>query len=77
MRLPRRAFACTRGQIRFGTFLVLLGIFATILTGVSHWLTLRRLRRGEVPVLTQWPLSITVTALFAIIGLVGLWALFE
>jgi putative membrane protein len=65
------------GAIRFGTFLVLLGILATILTGVSHWLTLRRLRRGEVPVLTQWPLSITVAALFAVIGLVGLWALLD
>jgi putative membrane protein len=65
------------GAIRFGTFLVLLGILATLLTAVSHWFTLRRLRRGEVPALTQWPLSITVTALFAVIGLVGLWALFD
>jgi uncharacterized membrane protein YidH (DUF202 family) len=65
------------GAIRFGTLLVVLGLVATILAGVWHWLTLRRLRRGESPVLTQWPLSITVTVLFAIIGLVGLWALVE
>ena len=64
------------GAIRFGTSLIVLGIVATILAGLSHGLTLRRLRRGESPVLTQWPLSITVAILLAIIGLAGLWALF-
>lgn len=64
------------GAIRMGTALVILGIIATVLSGVSHWLTLRRLRRGEPLVLTQWPLSITVAMLIAIIGLAGLWALF-
>ncbi len=59
------------GAIRFGTLLVLLGL------GVAHWRMLRRLKRGELPVLTPWPLSITVTGLFAVIGLIGLWALFE
>jgi hypothetical protein len=39
-------------------------------------LTLRRLRRGESPVVTQWPLSITVAMLSAVIGLLGLWSLF-
>jgi putative membrane protein len=65
------------GAIRFGTLLVILGIFATMLSAMSHWFSLRRLRRGEFPVLRQWPLSITVTTLFAVIGLVGLWALFD
>ena len=61
--------------IRFGFSLIVLGIVATVLAGISHWLTLRRLRRNETPVLTQWPLSITVCMLLAVIGLVALWHL--
>jgi uncharacterized membrane protein YidH (DUF202 family) len=60
--------------IRFGYALVILGITATVLAGISHWLTLRRLRRDEVPVLTQWPLSITLAMLLACIGLAALWS---
>jgi hypothetical protein len=66
-----------RGAIRLGTALILLGIVATVLAGLSHWSTLRRLRRGETPVLRRWPLSFTVALLSAIIGLAGLWALFR
>ena len=62
--------------IRFGTGLFVLGILATVLFGISHWFTLRRLRRGEVPALSQWPLSITVAMLIAIIGIDALWRLF-
>jgi uncharacterized membrane protein YidH (DUF202 family) len=65
-----------QGAIRMGTCLILLGIGATVLAGLSHWFTLRTLRRGEIPVLTAWPLSLTVALLSAIIGLVGLWAIF-
>jgi putative membrane protein len=65
------------GAIRFGIALVILGIIATVLAGISHWRALARLRRGELPVLTQWPLSIAVAALVSILGLVGLWSLFE
>jgi uncharacterized membrane protein YidH (DUF202 family) len=65
-----------QGAIRFGTALIVLGIVAKVLAGASHWFTLRRLRRGESPVLNQWPLSITVAMLSAVIGLVGLWTLF-
>jgi len=65
-----------QGAIRIGTALFVLGIVATVLAGASHWFTLRRLRRGESPVLSQWPLSITVAMLSAVIGLLGLWALF-
>jgi len=64
-----------RNAIWFGFSLVLLGIVATILAGVSHWRTLRKLRRNETPVLTQWPLTITVCMLLAVIGLVVLWHL--
>jgi uncharacterized membrane protein YidH (DUF202 family) len=59
--------------IRFGIALVILGIVAIVLSGTSHWLTLRRLRQNRTPVLTQWPLSITVAMLLAIIGLASLW----
>jgi putative membrane protein len=65
-----------QGAIRMGTALLILGIVAIVLAGVSHWSTLRRLRRGEPPVSSQWPLSIVVALLTAIIGLAGLWALF-
>ena len=65
-----------QGAIQFGASLVILGIVATVLAGASHWFTLRRLRRGESPVVTQWPLSITVAMLSAVIGFLGLWSLF-
>ena len=61
--------------IRFGYTLLILGLLANILSGISHWFTLRRLRRGEMPVLSQWPLSITVAMLLTIAGLAALWSL--
>ena len=64
------------GAIRLGTALLILGIVATLLASASHWLSLRRLRRGEPLWLTPWPLSITIALLMAVIGLVGLWHLF-
>jgi uncharacterized membrane protein YidH (DUF202 family) len=64
------------GAIGFGLTLILLGIAATVLAGLSHWLALRQLRRGQLAVLSKWPLSLTVAFLFAIICLVGLWAMF-
>jgi len=65
-----------QGAILFGTALIILGLVATLLAGLSHWFTLRRLRRGESPALRKWPLSITVAMLFVAIGLAGLWAIF-
>jgi putative membrane protein len=65
------------GAIRMGTALLILGILATVLAGVSHWRTLQRLRRSDPLTLTQWPLSITVAALVAIMCLIGLWAVFS
>jgi uncharacterized membrane protein YidH (DUF202 family) len=64
------------GAIRMGTALLLLGIVAMVLAGLTQWLTLRRLRRGETPVLHQWPLSLAIGFLSALIGLAGLWSLF-
>ena len=61
--------------IRFGVGLIVLGIAAIILSGIAHWRALRRLRRNEAPVLTQWPLSLTVALLLAVVGLASLWSL--
>jgi putative membrane protein len=65
-----------RAAIRMGTVLILLGIVTTMLAGLSHWSALLRLRRGEVPVFSPWPLSLTVAMLSAVFGLAGLWELF-
>jgi len=65
-----------QGAVRFGLSLIVLGLVATVFAGLSHWFTLRRLRRGESPVLRQWPLSITVAMLLAVLCLTGLWFLF-
>jgi uncharacterized membrane protein YidH (DUF202 family) len=61
--------------IRFGVALIVLGIATTVLSGMTHWFALRRLRRGEAPILGRWPLSITVAMLLAVVGLVSLWDL--
>ncbi len=66
-----------RGAIHFGVALIVVGILAMMCAGLSHWFTLRRLRRGEAPILSRWPLSIIVAMLFTILGLVGLWELLE
>ncbi|MDX1947480.1 MAG: DUF202 domain-containing protein [Pirellulaceae bacterium] len=63
------------GAIGFGSALIVLGLIATVIAGLSHWFTLRRLRRGEPMPITQWPLSIVVAMLFAVVCLAGLWAL--
>ena len=62
--------------IQFGTTLIIIGIVAMVLSSVSHGRALRRLRRGEPPILSVWPLSITVATLVAVLGLAGLWAIF-
>jgi uncharacterized membrane protein YidH (DUF202 family) len=62
-----------QGAIRFGISLVVLGLVSTVAAGISHWLALRRLRRDQPPVLSQWPLSITVAMFLVVIGLISLW----
>jgi inner membrane protein YidH len=61
--------------IRFGVALIVLGVAATVLSAIAHWRALRRLRREEVPVLSRWPVSVTVALLLAIVGLASLWDL--
>jgi len=46
------------GAIRFGVALVVIGVIATVLVAMSHWSTVRKLRAGEMPQTTMWPLSI-------------------
>lgn len=68
-----RAVTMREGAVTFGLALIILGIVATVLSGVSHWFALRRLCRNENPVLTQWPLSITLAMFVSVLGLAGLW----
>jgi len=62
-----------QGAIAFGISLIVLGLVATVAAGISHWLTLRRLRNNQTPVLSQWPLSITVAMFLVLVGLISLW----
>jgi putative membrane protein len=62
--------------VRFGAALLILGIVSTVIAGISHWILLRKLQRGETLAVPAWPLSIMVTMLVAFMGLAGLWALF-
>lgn len=62
-----------QGAIAFGISLIVLGLVATVAAGISHWLTLRRLRNNQMPVLSQWPLSITVAMFLVLVGLISLW----
>jgi len=64
-----------QNAITFGVVLVTVGIGATVLSGVAHWRALRRLRRGEAPVVRQWPLSLTVASVLAVLGSTALWSL--
>jgi putative membrane protein len=63
-----------QAAIRMGVALVVIGMVATILAAFSHWMSLRRLRRGEQLSVTQWPLTITIAVLIALLGLYALWS---
>jgi inner membrane protein YidH len=69
------AIRLQEAAIQFGLGLIVLGIVATLLAAASHWFILKRLRLGLSPVLSQWPLSITIAILLAVLGLYGLWSL--
>ncbi len=62
------------GAIHFGVALTLIGVVATVLVAISHWATLRKLKAGEMPLPTMWPLSITISLLLALLALGGLWS---
>jgi putative membrane protein len=66
-----------QGAVRFGTSLLLLGVLVLVVAGAGHWRALRQVRRGEALTLGQWPLSITLGLIVAVIGVAGLWFLFH
>jgi uncharacterized membrane protein YidH (DUF202 family) len=66
-----------QSAIQFGTALIVLGVLSTVAAGISHWSVLRRLRRNEDVVLTQWPLSVTLAMVLSVVGLLALWGLFS
>jgi len=65
-----------QAAIHMGVALVVLGMVSTILAAFSHWLTLRRLRRGDPLSITQWPLTIAIAVLVSVLGLYALWSVF-
>lgn len=71
------AFRLHQAAIRFGVALIILGLVSTTLAAISHWVALRRLRRGETLQLTQWPLTITLALFLALAGLYALWSVFS
>jgi putative membrane protein len=62
-----------QAAIHFGVALIVIGLLTMACAGLSHWSILRRLRQGEAPVLSPWPLSVTVALLLTVLGLVSLW----
>jgi putative membrane protein len=66
-----------QAAIHMGVALVVIGLVSTILAASSHWITLRRLRRGEELAVTQWPLTIAIAVLVSVLGLYALWSLFN
>jgi putative membrane protein len=64
------------GAIHFGVVLVVIGVVATVLVAISHLSMVRKLRAGEMPLPTMWPLSITVSLLLALLALGGLWVIY-
>jgi uncharacterized membrane protein YidH (DUF202 family) len=62
--------------VYIGVALLVVGSFAMLTASASHWLALRKLRRGESPNIWPWPLSITLALLCAGLGFSGVWALF-
>lgn len=68
-----QAMRLHQGAVHMGVGLVVIGLVATVLAASSHWVTLRRLRRGEQLVVSQWPLTITIAMFLAVLGAYGLW----
>jgi putative membrane protein len=62
--------------IHFGVALVVIGVAATVLVAISHMLMVRKLRAGEMPLPTMWPLSVSISLLLAMLALGGLWSVF-
>jgi uncharacterized membrane protein YidH (DUF202 family) len=62
-----------QAAISMGVALIIMGIAATLVAAVTHWVTLRRMRRGDRLHLAQWPLTLLMAVLLAVVGLYALW----
>jgi putative membrane protein len=65
-----------QGAVHFGMALVVIGVIATVLVAWSHLSMVRKLRAGEMPLPTMWPLSVTISLLLALLAMGGLWSVF-
>ena len=72
-----RTIRLHEGAIRFGVALMILGLVATIAAAISHLSAVRKLRAGEHPETSAWPLSITIAFLVALLMLYEMWAVFS
>lgn len=61
-----------QAAIHMGVALIVIGMVGTILVAFSHWMTLRRLRRGEQLSVTRWPMTITIAVFISVLGLYAL-----
>jgi len=66
-----------QAAIHMGVALIVIGMVATILAACSHWVILRRLRRGDQLSVAQWPLTITIAVFISVLGLYALWSMFN
>jgi len=71
-----KAVRLHQAAIRMGVALILIGIVATMLAACSHWMALRKMRRGEQISITKWPLAVALAVLVGVLGLYALWAVF-
>lgn len=71
-----KAVRLHQAAIHMGVALIIIGLVAMILAAFSHWMALRRLRRGEQLSITQWPLAITLAVFIALLGFYGLSTIF-
>jgi putative membrane protein len=62
-----------QGAIHMGVGLMVMALLTNVLVACSHWVVLRKLRRGGEMAISQWPLTITVAVFTALLGAYGLW----
>jgi len=64
-----------QAAIHIGVALVFIGLIATALAALSQWRALSKLRKGEQVSIAQWPLTIALSVLLALLGLYELWSI--
>jgi putative membrane protein len=72
-----QAVRLQQAAIHMGVALIVIGMVATILAAFSHWMILRKLRRGDQLSVAQWPLTITIAVFLSVLGLYALWSMFN